>query len=189
MISAQSISGRKVSASENNADFYQTPEFAITGLLEKENFKGSVFQPLIWEPCCGNGAISNVLKSQGYNVLSTDLRKTDYTSGGIDVLKRPGFIVEHVITNPPYHIAQQIIESCLEIATGKVCMLLKLSFLESVGRQDFYKKHPPVRLYAFHRRVTMYPEGTEPPKNNGTIAFAWFVWEKGYKGKPLLDWI
>ena len=24
---------------------------------------------------------------------------------------------------------------------------------------------------------------------SGAIAYAWFVWEKGYKGKPTIDWI
>ena len=31
--------------------------------------------------------------------------------------------------------------------------------------------------------------GVEKPKNSGTIAYAWYVWEKGYTGKPQIDWL
>jgi len=26
-------------------------------------------------------------------------------------------------------------------------------------------------------------------KNSGMIAYAWYVWEKGYCGKPTIEWI
>jgi len=26
-------------------------------------------------------------------------------------------------------------------------------------------------------------------KSANTMAFAWFVWEKGYTGKPIIEWI
>ena len=35
----------------------------------------------------------------------------------------------------------------------------------------------------------MYPEGVEKPKNSGTIAYAWYIWEKGYTGKPQIEWL
>lgn len=184
-----SIAGRKVSPTESNADFYETPREAVVGLLKKEDFGGVVFQPLVWEPCCGNGAISKVLDEHGIPHLSTDWRKTEFTGGYIDVLKRPEFVVEHVITNPPYSIAEQVIRACLDVATGKIAMLLKLSFLESESRRKFFEEHPPTRIYVFCKRLTMYPAGTAPPKNGGTIAFAWFIWEKGFQGKPTIGWI
>lgn len=27
------------------------------------------------------------------------------------------------------------------------------------------------------------------PEYGGAVCYAWFVWEKGYKGLPQLDWI
>jgi hypothetical protein len=40
----------------------------------------------IWEPCCGTGAISEVLSRQGYTVVSTDIADYGYGTPGIDVL-------------------------------------------------------------------------------------------------------
>ena len=177
-----SIAGRK---RNDGIDFYQTPTWAVEKLLEKEKFQGSIL-----EPCSGAGAISKVLENHSYNVISSDIRKDDnvYGSKGIDI-----FCIKdkynNVITNPPYFCAKDVIIKSLEIANCKVAMLLKLSFLESTSRYDFFKNTPLKKVYVFCKRVQMYPEGIEKPKNSGTIAYAWYVWEKGYTGKPQIDWL
>jgi hypothetical protein len=183
-----SIAGRKVSPDTNNADFYQTPPEAVMALLSKETFDG-----LTWEPCAGNGAIAQVLEQHGIPVMASELREAGYGITGCNALE-PNFWIRalpfrHAITNPPYHIAEEIISACIESVSGKVAMLLKLTFLESEKRREFFEKYPPARIHVFRRRITMYPEGTAKPRNNGTIAFAWFVWEKGFSGKPTLNWI
>jgi len=35
----------------------------------------------------------------------------------------------------------------------------------------------------------MWPEEEERPKEGGCVAYAWFVWEKGYMGLPVIKWI
>ena len=49
-------------------DFYPTPPEATQALLDRIEFNKS-----IWEPACGNGAISSVLIENGHDVTSTDL--------------------------------------------------------------------------------------------------------------------
>ena len=44
-------------------------------------------------------------------------------------------------------------------------------------------------VYIHSDRLTMYPYGEEKPKNGGTKMYAWFVWDKQYKGKPTLSWL
>lgn len=56
-----SIAGRKV---KSGFDFYQTPEWATQSLIDREKFRGS-----IWEPACGNSAITGVLRKAGYYVM------------------------------------------------------------------------------------------------------------------------
>ena len=46
-------------------DFYATPRSTVEQLLAVESFEGT-----IWEPACGDGAISRVLEERGYNVES-----------------------------------------------------------------------------------------------------------------------
>ena len=67
-----------VGSSRNNGkreidDFYPTPAYAVAELLHREKFHGE-----IWECACGDGAISDVLKINGYNVRSTDLVNRGY---------------------------------------------------------------------------------------------------------------
>ena len=63
-------------------EFYPTPPEATRALLSVETFDG-----FIWEPACGRGAISTVLETAGYQVVSTDLIQRDYGAGGIDFLR------------------------------------------------------------------------------------------------------
>jgi len=56
------------SANRQKDDFYPTPPEGTRALLSVERFDGS-----IWEPACGDGAISRVLIEAGYEVVSSDL--------------------------------------------------------------------------------------------------------------------
>ncbi len=63
-------------------EFYPTPPEATRALLSVENFDGD-----IWEPACGDGAISRELTAAGYNVTSTDLIDRGFGTGGQNFLK------------------------------------------------------------------------------------------------------
>ena len=171
---------------DDGIDFYQTPTWAVYKLLELEKFDW-----LILEPCSGAGAISKVLEKAWYTVYSQDIR-TDiwvYWEKWNDFLNDFQDKTENIITNPPFKYAQAFIEKSLEISTWKVCIFLKLSFLESIWRYEFFKNTPLKKVYVFCKRVNPYPENIEKPKNSWTIAYAWYIWEKWYKWEPKIDWI
>jgi hypothetical protein len=63
-------------------EFYPTPPEAVRALLSVEKFDGPV-----WEPACGNGAISRELAAAGHEVVSTDLQDYGFGRSGIDFLK------------------------------------------------------------------------------------------------------
>ena len=161
------------------ADFYPTPDYATEELLKREHFNGSV-----WECACGDGAIAKFFP----NCIATDLR-TDlgYGDGGINFLTE-NRKVNNIITNPPYSIAQKFIEHAIECADEKVVMLLKLVFLESVSRKTLFDRNLLRTVYVFRRRLKIYKNGILG-KNSGLIAYAWYVWDKNYNGKPVIDWI
>jgi len=167
-------------------DFYQTPTWCVEKLLEKESFSENILEPCSWA-----GAISKVLEKHWYNVFSEDIRTDDwvYWNKWQDFLLYNKPKVWDIITNPPYFIAKDFINKALENTDWKVAMLLKLSFLESKDRYEFFKNTPLKKVYVFCKRITMYPKWTEKPKNSWTIAYAWYVWEKWYKWKPEIDWI
>ena len=55
-------------------------------------------------------------------------------------------------------------------------------------------KTPLRTVYVFKKRQQPMRNGKSNDEITGkkmssTMAFAWFVWEKGYTGKPVIEWI
>jgi len=177
-----------VGSSRNNGireanDFYPTPQYAVEELLKREVFKGNV-----WECACGKGGISEVCKKHGYDTKSTDL--IDYGYGEQLDFMNSNFVADNIITNPPYKIALEFIIKAKQQSKSKIAMFLKTVFLESDKRYKMFQdtKYPLKTMYQFSKRVTLYKGGIKM-KNSGMIAYAWYVWERGYKGEPTIKWI
>lgn len=176
-------------------DYYATEPKAVELLLEQEKFS-----PYIWEPACGEGHISKVLKNHGYKVYSTDLIKRKYED--MEVRDFFSFTKEEIkktmprdiITNPPYKFAKIFVEHALDICMDgtKIAMFLKLTFLESKSRKELFKKYPFKVLYVSSSRLQCAKNGdfVKYKKGTGTaVAYGWFVWEKGFYGDPIIKWI
>lgn len=167
-------------------DFYATEPRAVELLCDLETFSHN-----IWEPCCGCGHISEVLKSRGYLVKSTDLIDRGYGEGNINFLSPE--IREFdgsIVTNPPYRYAQEIVEKALSIIPigRKVAMFLKVLFLEGKGRKSLFAKQPPIRVWISSSRLKCAMNGEFDAMGGSAVAYAWFVWEKGFHGDPIIKW-
>ena len=165
-------------------DYYATDPIAISKLLDKETFTDN-----IWEPACGEGHISKRLTELGKSVYSTDLIYRGFGDGQIDFLNCELMNTCDIITNPPFKYAEQFIRTAINKTTGKVAMLLRIQFLEGISRGKLYKEFPPKTVYVFSKRLDCPKNGDFVKNNGGAICYAWFVWEKGYAGKPTIDWI
>lgn len=166
-------------------DFYATDPEALRLLLNLENFDKN-----IWECACGAGHLSEVLKERGHNVISTDLIGRGYEDYRLDFLKFEGNWDGDIITNPPYKYAKEFVFKAIEtIPTGKkVAMFLKLTFLESFGRKELFDKYPPKYLYVSRGRLGCARNGDFANNSTSAVAYAWFIWEKGFKGEPIVRW-
>lgn len=168
-------------------DFYATPAESTEALLGVESLQGD-----IWEPACGNGAISKVLEAAGHRVASTDLVDRGYGEPRIDFLMEWQPRAPNIVTNPPFKLATKFVRHALQLTTGKVAMLLKVGFLEGIEREPVFDAAPFARLWVFRRRQTFLRGGDEAIKMNGAggmIAYAWFVWDHEHTGKPTVGWI
>ena len=169
-------------------DYYATDPAAVKALLEKENFAHR-----IWEPACGEGHISKVLESAGYDVKSTDLIYRGFGSPiPQDFLHDEiANFAGDIITNPPYRYATEFVEKALGIIGDGhiVAMLLKLTFLEGKKRKQLFAKYPPKKVYVFSERVVCALNGDFKNVGSSAVCYAWFVWGKGFTGKPEIDWI
>jgi len=168
-------------ASVKGDDYYATPVEATDALLGVESFNGA-----IWECCCGTGHISKRLKEQGFDVESTDLVDRGFGQSGVDCLMERD-VRQNIITNPPFKLATQIARQSQYLASHKIALLLKLSFLEGIERQGLFLDFPPARVWVFSKRVSLMKNGES--YTGGMMALAWFVWEKGLKQEPRVGWI
>ena len=187
-LTGTSLSGTSTTRVRVDNDFYATPPESTIALLEREVFEGVVL-----EPACGAGHISEVLKSYGYETISTDLVDRDYGVGGVDFLNTEFKKVDNVVTNPPFKYAKEFIEKALEVSNKKVAMFCKIQLLEGVSRQEMFMNTPLKTVYVFSKRQNPFRNGSPVDENgkkwSSTMCFAWFVWEHGYEGKPTIEWL
>ncbi|MFR9206954.1 MAG: NAD(P)-dependent oxidoreductase [Lachnospiraceae bacterium] len=166
-------------------DYYATEPRAMELLLLEEQFA-----PVIWECACGEGHLSKVLEAHGYEVISTDLIYRGYGDQTIDFCTTYD-LQGDIITNPPYKYALEFVEAALnDVQIGrKVAMFLKLQFLEGKKRKDFFLQNPPKVVYVSSSRLICALNGEFNKCASSAVAYAWFVWEKGFKGDPVIKWI
>lgn len=170
-------------------DFYATDSIAIDVLLSKAALSNKV-----WECACGAGDLSKRLIEYGYDVKSTDLVYRGFGEGGVDFLKCSDTFDGDIITNPPYKYAQEFVEHSLSLIPSgrKVFMFLKLQFLEGKTRRKLFDTGQLKTLYVSSSRILCAKNGDfEGSKKSGgsAVAYAWYEFEKGYSGKPTIEWI
>ncbi|MGN0533012.1 MAG: NAD(P)-dependent oxidoreductase [Eubacterium sp.] len=173
------------------SDYYATDPKALELLLELEHFNHYV-----WECACGEGHLSKVLIEHGYTVLSSDLYDRGYPGTEIiDFLKITKqelnqYVTMDIITNPPYKYAKEFVEKAIEISNdgSKIAMFLKLTFLESEKRKELFNKYPPKKIWVSSNRLKCAKNGDFEHTGSSAVAYAWFIWEKGYKGQTVIEW-
>ena len=185
ILGASSHSGYK----REQHDYYATEPKAVKLLLTEEKFAH-----LIWECACGEGHISKELEKAGYAVISTDVVYRGFGEiSPVDFLNiSPDFqFYGDIITNPPYKYALEFVKQALSIVYqgGKVAMFLKLTFLEGQKRREFFKINPPKTVYVSSSRLICALNGDFERFKSSAVAYAWFVWVKGYSGEPVIKWI
>ena len=166
-------------------DYYATEPKAAELLLEIEHFASHIL-----EPYCGAGHLANVLKDAGYQVECNDIIDRGCNDTTSDYLTRTEEWQGDIITNPPYSKAQEFVEKSLSLVSegSKVAMFLKLMFLEGKKRRTLFEGHPPRRIWVSSSRLKCAINGDFDNTGTSATAYAWYVWEKGYKGSPEVRW-
>lgn len=169
-------------AGERGPDCYQTPLAAVRALLDVEDLP-----KVVWEPACGPGNIVQVLRDAGHHVYASDLNEYGCPDacGGINFLTTitPNNSIAAIVTNPPFQLANQFVAHALTLGLPKVVMLLRLAFLEGQRRSPLLEGGSLARVHVFRDRLPMmHREGWQGRRASSSIAFAWFVFERGHHG-------
>jgi len=167
-------------------DYYATEPFAGELLLE-------VLPELnnIWECACGEGHLAKAFDEARKLYKATDLINRGYGPVEDFLQSKEPYHNGDIVTNPPYKFAQKFVEHALEVVDeGRyVCMFLKVLFLESQSRKQLFQQYPPKTIYVSSSRINCAKNGDFNTYSSSAIAYAWFVWQKGYAGETIVKWI
>jgi hypothetical protein len=176
------MSQRNSDYARKERDLYETPEWVTEVLLANLWPAASC----IWEPACGSGRMAAVLNRR-YPVYTTDIHPD-----GRDFLfeRLPAYpVIDGIITNPPYDLAQQFCEHALELMEprGLVAMLLRVDFDSAKSRAHLFRDCPAwCHKLVLTKRITWFVEADGKPKASPSENHAWYIWDWKHEGAPTL---
>ena len=170
------------------ADYYITPQPPIRDFLRKFNIDENInvnnnytiLDPCAWWDDSNFMSYPSALRDIGFNnIITNDIREDSPAQYHNDFITETHINkYDIIITNPPFNIAKDIIEKSLSLCKEwwYVIMLLRLNYIWSQARQEFWTNNPPYAIYAHNKRMSF-------TKDNKTdsIEYAHFVWKKWYK--------
>lgn len=171
-------------------DAYFTEPRVTEALLKRVKLRGHV-----WEPACGRGDMTAVLKAHGYVVMQSDIIGRDGVNCWVqDFLTANwwGPLPFSICTNPPYEAAEDFIERALEQTApsgGMVAMLLRHEYDCAAGRRNLFETPSFAAKYTLTFRPRWDWWERDKPKASPRHNYAWFVWDHAHSGPPTLGWL
>lgn len=175
-------------------DYYATQPSSVRDLILAFNRLNLQFDRTILEPSVGEGNIAKEFQKLGFNVIGYDIVDRGWAGTRIEdflqVAERPTYNPMTIVMNPPYKDCLQHIYKALEMLhVGEYCCaFLKIQFLETKKRRPLFEFQPPKYVAVFSERQQAQ-KNNEEAKNRSAMCFCWFIWEKGFTGRPQLLWI
>lgn len=179
------MSSTKRGYNRHKWDYYVTPIEPICEFIEEFWMQEpAAFSYSIFDPAAGGDAKNpmsypTALDLMGVpedNIFTMDIRQDSLAELKGDYLKLKSVNCFTIITNPPFDLAVPFIRKALDDvkAGGFVIMLLRLNFLGSKERRQFWAENMPKYIYVHHRRMSFTGDG-----NTDSIEYAHFIWQKG----------
>lgn len=171
------------------ADYYVTPVkdiITFLGALDEE-VSLDIWDKTILDPCAGGDPSHDMsypkalreyyaIPDDWNGIKTIDIRedslaeiKCNYIETKLDY--KPFLI----ISNPPFNQAMEFIKKALDDVEdgGYVAMLLRLNFLETKARKDFFDNYMPTWIFVHHKRMSFTDAG-----GTDSVAYCHMVWKK-----------
>lgn len=164
-------------------DRYYTPDLLAAALVRRLPIQAG---DRVFEPHVGGGAFARALLPTGCQLVVNDV---DPGAPGLalghlarvgDALSYQGPAFDWVIGNPPYREAQAHVIKARQLGRH-VCYLLRLGFLESRARFQFWQANPLRRLMVLSERPSFTGGGVD------SAAYGLFWWDREWPAEPTLD--
>ncbi len=165
-------------------DAYYTPATAIAPIYAViSSYARSALR--IWDPAAGNNDIVRYFAERGIDSVDSDIVSGhDFLDASTHKEILEYYLpIDAIITNPPYNLAEEFVTTALDLMYSKnnsirlVAMLLRLNFLGSQKRHDWWQTRLPNTIIALSCR----PSFTNDGKTDATD-YAWFVWLNDFIG-------
>jgi len=167
----------------------------------------------IFDPSAGDGRMIRYLKEQGnrQSCHLSDIRQSESTSWSKNKLLRTqctqsvgDFLKSRVqntlreqdkfdgaVTNPPFSLSIPFVEKMLRhvVDGGQVCILQKLQWLGTQNRSGWLKYIAPIKTTLVIPYRICWEIDERPENKADNCEYAWFCFEKGYKGRNTVDWL
>ena len=174
-------------------DFYATPKIAVDKLfLELEKLKINLPKTII-EPSVGTGSIAIPFCEKEYSIIGFDIIDRGFPNTNVAdwlTVSRPDIDNLAIVANFPYNKIQDHTEHSLSLLKdGEYLIeLAKIQFLEGKARREMFNKNPPKYVLVFSERIKCLANG-ENTGGSSAICFCWYIFQKGFKGMPQVDWL
>ena len=192
---------------KNTHELFRTPEYVYKDLYD---YAPHWFKGLILDPSAGDGRMVKYIIKQG-NVnkhLIVDIRKeelktwrgdkhlskcrrinADFLNIKHEQLSKNG-LFNCCITNPPFSIAQSFVEHTFPVIkeNGYICIFQSMQWLGTQRRTKWLSKAGLYKVLVVPKRPRFEVTG-KIFKGTNTFDYSWYVFKKGYKRNPRIDWL
>lgn len=169
-------------AREEN-EHYVEPAWCSKRLFEEELFGA------IHDPCCGFGTIVKSAWASGLSATGADLIDRGFERGGLQDFFDCDQVLDAIVCNPPFDIANHFALHAIKLAQRKVAMIFPTARLNAA---HWLNGTPLRRVWMLSPRPSMPPghviaAGGKP--QGGKMDYCWLVWDRGYQGAAEIRWL
>ena len=171
------------------ADYYVTPVkdiITFLGALDEE-VSLDIWDKTILDPCAGGDPSHDMsypkalreyyaIPDDWNGIKTIDIREDSLAETKCNYIEtKLDYKPFLVISNPPFNQAMEFIKKALDDVEdgGYVAMLLRLNFLETKARKDFFDNYMPTWIFVHHKRMSFTDAG-----GTDSVAYCHMVWKK-----------
>jgi hypothetical protein len=181
----KAYANRKPESERPAGDFYETPSCMVKELLESGLFFRPAINMRIFDPCCGNHKIGNVLRQYGHSNITEkdimygdDFLAKDDNGNYLDLTE-----YDVIIMNPPFKLFDEFVKKAKMQAHYVFC----------IGKMNFFGAHNRnveglwkglKWVLPFDRMIAFDQPEIDGKCSVGMIVSNWFIWDWEYEQSP-----
>lgn len=188
-------------------DFYQSSteianalfECVKAGIKRNELYAEGLEETVIIDSSVGTGTLLEPFRYKCWSLIGYDIADRGYKFVSVQdwltvkEIPNPRNKPKVIVQNPPFKLALEFVQHSLELLNnGELLFSLhRIQFLEGLERfENLYKNKykRPKYVFVFTKRVSCITPDIEN-KGKNAVCFAWFMWQKGYRGSTQIKWI